>query len=105
MDENNLINIVNILNNDISSSSSDTSNDSSSISSSSSSTDENYNPLEDDLYEEDVLFPILQILLNNRRRHHVDNFLNVVHLKSDQEFREDFRLTRATVYGLIGNYY
>ncbi|KAL6258154.1 hypothetical protein P5V15_010077 [Pogonomyrmex californicus] len=61
----------------------------------------NYNPLENNLYEEDLLFPLLQLLMNGRRRHHVQNFLDVIHRKNDEEFREDFKLNRMIVYRLI----
>ncbi|KAL6260884.1 hypothetical protein P5V15_008411 [Pogonomyrmex californicus] len=42
------------------------------------------------------------LLMNGRRRHHVQNFLDVIHRKSDSLFfRKDFRLNRMIVYRLI----
>ncbi|XP_025162545.1 uncharacterized protein LOC112590404 [Harpegnathos saltator] len=101
MEEDNLPNAINfLLENNESSSSSDYNNDA--ISNSSVSTDEDQNQfLENDWFQEDLLFPLLQLLLNGRRREHVQNFLNVVHAKSNVEFREDFRLSRPTVYMLL----
>lgn len=93
MDENDLVNVIAVLHDINSDSSSDSSSNSSSTSSSSSEDDENHNALEDDIYEDDLLFPVLQILMNDHRRHRVDNFIQVVHLKSDEEFRQDFRLS------------
>lgn len=82
--------------------------DSSSTSSSddsSSTNSSNYNPLlENDIYEEDLLFPLLHFLNNGRRRQRVENFFYVARVKSNEEFREDFRLTRPIVYQLLGNY-
>lgn len=95
MGENNLIAAIYLLCESSSSSSEESGNNSSS--------DENDN-LEDELYQEDVAFPVLQLLLHGRRRQHVENFLHTVHTKSDEEFRQDFRLNRETVYTLIGKY-
>lgn len=76
----------------------------SSSSDSSSTASSDYNPLlENDICEEDLLFPLLHFLNNGRRRQRVENFLHVVHVKSNEEFREDFRLTRPIVYQLLGN--
>ncbi|XP_025163938.1 uncharacterized protein LOC112590736 [Harpegnathos saltator] len=101
MEEDNLPNAINfLLENNESSSSSHYNNDA--ISNSSVSTDEDQNQfLENDWFQEDLLFPLLQLLLNGRRREHVQNFLNVVHAKNNVEFREDFRLSRPTVYMLL----
>ncbi|XP_011645916.2 uncharacterized protein LOC105432689 [Pogonomyrmex barbatus] len=68
-----------------------------------SSLDENYNPLENNLYEKDLLSALLQLLMNGRR-HHVQNFLDVIHRKSDEEFKEDFRLNHMIVNKLIESF-
>ncbi|XP_018315082.1 uncharacterized protein, partial [Mycetomoellerius zeteki] len=101
MNEDNLL-AINLLENN--STSNDDDIDSSTSSSNSSLSDDSieYNPfLENDIYEEDLLFPLLQLLNNGRRRQHVEDFLHVVHAKSNEEFREDFRLTRPIVYQLV----
>ncbi|XP_071640408.1 uncharacterized protein [Temnothorax longispinosus] len=99
--EKDLFNAMDLLfENTDSSSSSD--NNSTDTSSSSTSTDEDQNLfLENERLEEDLLFSLLQLLLNGRRRQHVENFLHVVPAKSNQEFREDFRLNRRCVYMLL----
>ncbi|XP_036150262.1 protein ANTAGONIST OF LIKE HETEROCHROMATIN PROTEIN 1-like [Monomorium pharaonis] len=107
MEDNLFDNVIDLLEN-CSTSSDDNNTDSSSTSSSddssstSSSDDSDYNPLlENDIYEEDLLFPLLHFLNNGRRRQRVEDFLQVVHAKSNEEFREDFRLTRPIVYLLL----
>lgn len=100
--EENLFNVMDLLFENIESSSSSSDNDITDTSSSNSSGDNLL--LENERLEEDLLFPLLQLLLNGRRRQRVENFLHVVHAKSNQEFREDFRLSRPNVYMLLGKY-
>ncbi|XP_066585161.1 uncharacterized protein [Prorops nasuta] len=50
---------------------------------------------------DDILFPLLQFLLNGRRRHRVDNYIETVHQWTDEEFKEHLRLRRHTAYVLI----
>jgi len=52
--------------------------------------------------DEDVLlFPLMRYLMNGRRRHHVENYLQIVDSLTDAEFKEHFRLNRHTVLILI----
>lgn len=86
-------------------SSSTSSSNNSSSSSSDSSSNDGFNPLlEEDDYENDLLFPLLHFLIDGRERQRVQNFLETVDAKSDEEFREDFRLKRPIVNILLGNY-
>jgi len=79
------------------------SSDDSSTSSSSSDSDVGDAVLEDiQDNQNDMLFPLLNMLLHGRRRAKVEDYLNVVHRKSDKQFRDDFRLKRQTAYDLIG---
>lgn len=48
------------------------------------------------------MFAAYEELLFNAPRARVENFLDVVHQKSDEEFRQDFRLYRPVAYDLIG---
>ncbi|CAL1672684.1 unnamed protein product [Lasius platythorax] len=107
MNEDNLLdNAIDLLENSSTSSDDDNidSNSTSSSDDSSSTTssdDSNYNLLlENDIYEEDLLFPLLHFL-NNGHRRRVEDFLHVARAKSNEEFREDFRLTRPIVYLLL----
>ena len=74
---------------------------SSTTSSSESDIDEAF---QDDIVGDDnaVMFPLLQMILHGRRRPKVQDYLDVVHQKSDDHFRRDYRLTRETAYNLIG---
>lgn len=52
--------------------------------------------------EEDVLlFPLMRHLINGRRRHRVENYLQIVDSLTDAEFKEHFRLSRNTASILI----
>lgn len=52
--------------------------------------------------EEDVLlFPLMRHLINGRRRHRVENYLQIVDSLTDAEFKEHFRLNRNTASILI----
>jgi len=63
---------------DIISSSSSSSSSSTNSSSSSSNTESELSSENDE--NQDILFPILQILLRGRKRHRVENFIEVVQL-------------------------
>jgi len=79
------------------------SSDDSSASSSSSDSDVEDAVLEDiQDNQNDLLFPLLNMLLHGRRLAKVEDYLDVVHRKSDTQFRNDFRLTRQTAYDMIG---
>ncbi|XP_071577572.1 uncharacterized protein [Temnothorax nylanderi] len=48
--------------------------------------------------EDEILFPLYQLLIQGRRRSKVQGFLDTVHLYSDTVFKEHFRLQRRTAY-------
>ena len=90
-----------------SSSSSNSSNSSSSGSSISSSTSSSSSSVESEFSSDndenhDILFPILQILLHGRKRHRVENFIEVVHSWTNAEFKEHLRLQRVIAVTLVG---
>ncbi|CAL1687643.1 unnamed protein product [Lasius platythorax] len=83
-----------------SSSSSSGSTNSSSSSSSSSSSAENSSD-SDDEHNLNILFPILQILLDGRKRHRIENYIEVVHSWTDAEFKEHLRLQYVIAVTLV----
>lgn len=105
MDEDHLryLNAIDLLIDNNNSSSDDDNGDNDSTSSSNSSNDGYNIILENDICE-DLLFPLLQLLINGRRRQRVQNFLHIIRTKSNEEFREDFRLNRQIMYNMLGNY-
>jgi len=69
--------------------------------SSSSSSSSNSSSRDDD--DHDILFLILrQALLVSRKKHWVENYIEVVHSWTDAEFKEHLRLHRNIVMKLIG---
>ncbi|XP_018372880.1 PREDICTED: putative nuclease HARBI1 [Trachymyrmex cornetzi] len=62
----------------------------------SSSTDESNKEDEDVL-----LFPLMHYLMNDRRRHRIENYIVIVNSWTDEEFKEHLRLTRYTATILI----
>jgi len=54
--------------------------------------------------DEDILFPIMQVLLNGRPKTRVRNFVGTALAKSDDQFRDDFRVTRPLYEFLLGQY-
>ncbi|XP_036150630.1 uncharacterized protein LOC118648429 [Monomorium pharaonis] len=84
---------------DLSSSSTNTSSSSSdSLSEIMNSTNESNTSFSSNEVEDDLLFPLYQLLMHGRRRSKVQDFLNTVHLYSDAVFKEHFRLQRRTAY-------
>jgi len=51
--------------------------------------------------DDDVLLFLMLYLMNGRRRHHVENCLQIVDSLIDTKFKEYFRLSRHTVIILI----
>jgi len=81
--------------------SSNNSSSGSSSSSSSSNSSSNSSSRDDD--DHDILFSILtQALLVGRKRHRIENYIEVVHSWTDAEFKEHLRLHRNIVMKLIG---
>ncbi|KAK3915032.1 Protein ALP1-like [Frankliniella fusca] len=81
-----------------------------SSSSSSSSSDSEVAPLlssseesdeQNDDQENGLMFAIHEDLLFDAPQARIENYLDVVHQKSDEQFRKDFRLNRGVVYDLI----
>jgi len=71
----------------------------------SSSSDENDHSTDEDSEDgenADFLFPVFNILVNGRPRIRVQNFVETALAKGDDEFREDFRVTRGVFQGLPG---
>ena len=88
---------------DLSSSSTNISSSSSdSLSEIMNSTNESNTSFSSNEVEDDLLFPLYQLLMHGRRRSKVQDFLNTVHLYSDAVFKEHFRLQRRTAYLQIG---
>lgn len=85
-----------------SSSSSGSSGISSSNTSSSSSSSAESEFSSDNDENQDILFPILQVLLRGRKRHRVENFIEVVHSWTNTEFKEHLRLQRVIAVALVG---
>jgi len=95
-----------------SSSSSNASHNSNGASDSSNSLDDTDNSMSEDSSseadegseeEENAhMFAAYEELLFGAPRARVDNFLEIVHEKSDEEFRADFRIHRPVAYNLIG---
>lgn len=78
--------------------SSSSSSDNSSILNTSSTSE----TLSSDEQNEDVLlFPLMRHIMNGRRRHRVENYLQIVDLWTDEEFKQHLRLTRHTASILI----
>lgn len=71
---------------------------------SSSSDNEEANEIqeENNVQEQDVLWPIVARLLHGRPRQKVENYVQVVQNKSDDEFRATFRVTRQLFQQLLG---
>jgi len=65
------------------------------------STDDNMTSSSERQDEDVLLFPLMRYLMNGRRRHHVENYLQIVDSLTDAEFKEHFRLNRHTVLILI----
>ena len=53
------------------------------------------------ILEEELLFPVFEMILHGRRLQRIQNFLATVHAKSHKEFREDFRIHRGVTYLLL----
>jgi len=51
--------------------------------------------------EDVLLFPMMHHLMSTRKRHRIENYLQVVDSWTNQEFREHLRLNRRTVLTLI----
>ncbi|XP_066603752.1 putative nuclease HARBI1 [Prorops nasuta] len=51
--------------------------------------------------ENDLLFPLIQLLLRGQRRHRVEDYLSTIHKWTDDEFREHLRFKRPEAYALI----
>lgn len=83
-------------------------NDSSSTSDSSSCYDVDSTTTNDScLYSENdsnaLYFPLMQYLSCGRKRHYVENYLQLVESWTEYEFKEHLRLSRQTALQLIGN--
>lgn len=52
--------------------------------------------------EDPLLFPLMHHLITGRKRHHIENYIQVIDLWTEQEFKEHLRLTRKTALKLIG---
>jgi len=55
----------------------------------------------DDESDHDILFPILQILLVDRKRHRVENYIEVVHNWTNAKFKKHLSLHHNIVMTLI----
>ncbi|KAE8750758.1 hypothetical protein FOCC_FOCC002468 [Frankliniella occidentalis] len=91
-----------------SSSSSDSNSDVGSVRSESSSDNSMFSSQsesEEESEEEEMgeMFAAYEELLFGAPQARIENFLEVVHEKSDEQFRKDFRLHRAVAYDLIGS--
>lgn len=94
-----------ILNDLIKTNSSNSSNNSSSSSNNGSSTTTSSNDeFSTDEEYNNILYPMLQILLLGRKRHRIENFVDIVHSWTDVEFKQHLRLHRNTVMTLISMY-
>lgn len=62
------------------------------------STNESFTSFSNNEAENDILFPLYQLLMRERRRSKVQGFFDTVHLYSDTVFKEHFRLQRHTAY-------
>lgn len=51
-----------------------------------------------------LYLPLIQHLFCVCKRHRVEQFLEVVESWTEQEFKEHLRLSKQTVFRLIGNY-
>ncbi|XP_024892965.1 putative nuclease HARBI1 isoform X2 [Temnothorax curvispinosus] len=89
-----IIQLMETVNNESSSSDELSILNSSTSSSSTSSNNEEEN-------EDVLLFPLLNNLMNGRKRHRVEDYLRVVDSWTDQEFKEHLRLNRRTALILI----
>lgn len=65
---------------------------------SSGESEEEYEELE---HDDVLMFAIHEDLLFGAPQARIENYLDVVHEKSDEQFRKNFRLNRAVVYDLI----
>ncbi|XP_046408922.1 putative nuclease HARBI1 [Ischnura elegans] len=56
---------------------------------------------DDVILEEELLFPVMNLIMNGQRLQRVHNFLEIANAKSDEEFKNDFRLQRRVVYKIL----
>lgn len=49
-----------------------------------------------------LLFPLMYYLITGRRKHRIENYIQVVDSWTSQEFKEHLRLTQNTAFRLIG---
>lgn len=55
-----------------------------------------------DSEEDDLLLFLMRFLMNNKRKRHIENYLDIVDSWSDLEFKEHLRISRRTAVKLIG---